>query len=530
MDKQIKCSLKKHFDIRAVKFCTECNKYMCNKCLQLHSDLFDNHQLFNIQQNDNNTNFFTGLCKEEHHSLKLEYFCHSHKTLCCEKCISKFKNKGIHANCIISLLDDIELHKKNKLDMNVKCLEDLNRNINKKIEELKIMVEKTDKQKEELIVKIQKIFTQIRTTINEREDQLLIYLNKKFDSFGINKNILKEGENLPKLIKSNLEKGKILKNDWNKKKLSFVINDCTKIEENFMKINKLNSKLNKFYSVNTKIHFFPNNYEVNQLLKSLKEFGKVSDKEYKYSFRECPNDLEENKKYIVSGIDNNILTKVGKNCWTGIMCSQPLEKNKRHIWKIKILESHKNSNSIIVGIAPENFDIKTSTYTNCGWYLCCCCGHLFSGAPYNFKDKVVDDKFDLTSKVITFIMNMKNGCLRYTIDDQKKSKEIYTNIPIDKKLYLVVFLKYKDDKVIVSDNNWKVIAAKKELQKKRKNDNEDKKKEDKKEKNEYSPPRRPPRGRGVQIGRGRRMNFRRIGPIRGFRRFFRGRGRLRGGN
>ena len=129
-------------------------------------------------------------------------------------------------------------------------------------------------------------------------------------------------------------------------------------------------------------------------------------------------------------------------------------------------------------------------------------------------------------------MNMKNGCLKYTIDNQEKSKEIYTNIPIDKKLYLVVFLKYKDDKVIVSDNNWKVIVAKKELQKKRKNDNEDKKKEDKKEKviNEYSPPRLPLRGRGVQIGRGRRMNFRRIGPIRGFRRFFRGRGRLRGGN
>ena len=265
MDKQIKCSLKKHLDIKAVKFCMECNKYMCNKCLQLHSDLFDNHLLFNIQQNDNSTSFFTGLCKEESHSLKLEYFCHIHNTLCCEKCISKFKDRGKHANCKISLLEEIEKQKKNNLDMNVKCLEDLNRNINKKIDELKIMVEKTDKQKEELIIKIQKIFTQIRTTINEREDQLLLYLNKKFDRYCINKNILKEGENLHKLIKSNLEKGNNLKNDWNKNKLSFVINDCTKIEENFTKINIFNNKLNKFYSANNKIQFFPNDYEVNTL-------------------------------------------------------------------------------------------------------------------------------------------------------------------------------------------------------------------------------------------------------------------------
>ena len=532
MDKEIKCSLNKHSDVKAIAFCMECNKFMCNKCRQLHSDLFDDNQLSNIEKNDNNTNFFTGICKEENHSLKLEYFCNTHKKLCCERCVSKYKNKGNgqHAYCSISLLEQIEKLNKDKLDKNIKSLENLNKNINKKIDELKIMIEKTDKQKEELIVKIQKIFTQIRSAINEREDQLLLYVGKKFDRYCIKKDKIKEIEDLPKLIKSNIEKGNILKNDWKKKSLSFLINDCTKIEENLNKINIINNRLTKINSANIHINFFPNDYEVNHLVTSLKEFGKISAKEYKYSFRECPNDIEDNKKYIVSGIDNNILTKFGNNCWTGIMCKNPLEKNKRHIWKIKILESHKNSNSIIIGVAPENFDINKSTYTNCGWYLCCCCGHLFSGAPHNYKDKVIDDKFTLKSKVITFIMNMKKGCLRYTYDDKEISKEIYTNIPVDQNLYLVVFLKYKDDKVIISDNNWRPINFKKiEKEREKKDKNESGIKEEKKEeRNEFIPPNR---GRGFQRGRGFGVNPILRGPRRGFGKLpgFRGKIGGRGG-
>jgi hypothetical protein len=282
---------------------------MCNKCRQLHSDLFDDHQLSNIEKNDNNTNFFTGICKEENHSLKLEYFCNTHKKLCCERCVSKYKNKGNgqHAYCSISLLEQIEKLNKDKLDKNIKSLEDLNKNINKKIDELKIMIEKTDKQKEELIVKIQKIFTQIRSAINEREDQLLLYVGKKFERYCIKKDKIKEIEDLPKLIKSNIEKGNILKNDWKKKSLSFLINDCTKIEENLNKINIINNRLTKINSANIHINFFLNDYEVNHLVTSLKEFGKISAKEYKYSFRECPNDIEDNKKYIVSGIDNILI-------------------------------------------------------------------------------------------------------------------------------------------------------------------------------------------------------------------------------
>ena len=63
MEKETKCSLKKHSDIKAVIFCSECNKYMCNKCRQLHSDLFDNHKLIDINQKK--MTIFTGKCKKK---------------------------------------------------------------------------------------------------------------------------------------------------------------------------------------------------------------------------------------------------------------------------------------------------------------------------------------------------------------------------------------------------------------------------------------------------------------------------------
>ena len=536
MENEIKCSLKKHSEEKAILFCKECNKYMCNKCNKLHADLFDDHNI--IPMDKLNKNNFTGICKEENHNFELEYFCKTHNKLCCERCISKFKTKGRgkHSDCNIYPLEKIKDEKKIKLKVNIKILEDLNKNINIKIEELNNVIKKTEEEKEKLKEKIQKLFTQIRSVINEREDLLLLYVDKKYNKYFISKELHKEGIDLPKVIKKNLEKGNLIEKEWDNDKnnndnnqLSLLINDCTNIENNIKKINEINNKLAKINKNDIKINFYPNDYEVNQLIQTLKNFGKVSHKEYKYAFKECPENMEENKKYLVSGYDNNILTKIGSNCWTGIMGKYPLEKNIiKHIWKIKILESHKNHNSIVIGLAPENFDINNSTYTNCGWYLCCCCGFLFSGEPHNYKGKKIEAKenknknniYDLKNKTITLIMNMRTGCLMYANENQK-AIEIYSNIPVDKKLYPVVFLKYKYDKVIVSDNNWQSFVYKKMEKKKKKekekedlkiNKNEDKKgekkydkKDEKKEKkNEEKEVKMPFYGRKGPIRGGRK--------------------------
>ena len=122
-------------------------------------------------------------------------------------------------------------------------MNELNKDMNIKIEELKNIIEKTEEEKEKLKEKIQKIFTQIRSSINEREDQLLLYVDKKYDRYYIKKDLHKEGMDLPKIIKTNLEKAKLINKDWEKNKLSFLINDCTNIENSMQKIKKINRKL-----------------------------------------------------------------------------------------------------------------------------------------------------------------------------------------------------------------------------------------------------------------------------------------------
>ena len=108
---------------------------------------------------------------------------------------------------------------KNKLKENIKCLEDISIDLKQKINELKIIFEKIDKNKEELKTNIQNIFTKIRNALNEREDKLLLEVDNKFNNIFINEDIIKQSEKLPNKIKISLEKGKEIQNNWNNNKL-----------------------------------------------------------------------------------------------------------------------------------------------------------------------------------------------------------------------------------------------------------------------------------------------------------------------
>ena len=132
----IKCSLDKHKEIDAVSYCQECKIYMCEKCEKFHSELFTNHHLFKL---DEDKDIFTGLCKEENHSIELEYYCKTHNILCCSKCISKIKEKGNgkHRDCDICFIENFENEKKEKLNDNIKNLEELLVILEKSIDELK---------------------------------------------------------------------------------------------------------------------------------------------------------------------------------------------------------------------------------------------------------------------------------------------------------------------------------------------------------------------------------------------------------
>ena len=151
-----KCSSESHKENDAILFCYECKIYMCNKCEKYHSELFKNHHQYKFEKDKDIDEIFTGLCKEKNHPHELKYFCKTHNKLCCAECITKFKGKnhGQHTDCKICSIEDIQNEKMNKLNDNIKILEELSSNLKESIKEIKIIFEKNEKKIEELKLEI----------------------------------------------------------------------------------------------------------------------------------------------------------------------------------------------------------------------------------------------------------------------------------------------------------------------------------------------------------------------------------------
>ena len=117
--KNAKCSSSKHGEINAVSYCLECKKYLCNKCLTFHEEMFGEHKTINLKEKDE---IFIDKCKEENHICKLEYFCKDHNNLCCALCL-----------CNVTSIKKIENEKRNKLKENINNLKELYNQIDQSI-------------------------------------------------------------------------------------------------------------------------------------------------------------------------------------------------------------------------------------------------------------------------------------------------------------------------------------------------------------------------------------------------------------
>ena len=237
------CSLTDHSNMTAITFCQECRILMCNKCDKNHSDLFKNHHIYKLDKDIKD--IFTGFCKVKDHIAELRYFCKTHNILCCAECVSKLKDEknGQHTDCDICFIKDIKDEKRKNLKENIKSLENLSNTLKESLDKLKNIFEKINNNKENLKLKIQKIFTKIRNAINDREDELLLEVDKNFDNIFFKEDLINEGEKLPNKIKKSLEKGKIIDNQWNEEKLNSLINDCLNIENNIKEINLIIYKI-----------------------------------------------------------------------------------------------------------------------------------------------------------------------------------------------------------------------------------------------------------------------------------------------
>ena len=367
MENRPKCSNKKHQEIDAINYCIECNLYLCNKCLNYHSELIENHHTTNLDKNIHD--IFTGFCSEPNHNIELTFFCKTHNKLCCAACLSRIKEKGNgqHHGCDVCAIEQIAEEKKNNLNNNIKLLEDFSKNIQNSINELKKIFNNINEKKEELKLNIAKIFTKIRTAINDREDEILKQVEKIYDESFFKEETIKISEKLPSQIKLALEKGNILDKEWlnDNKKLNSKINDCIFIENNISKIKEIKNDIEKCNSRKINIQFLLDDNEIKNYLNEIKNFGCLFDSEKIYKFQFKPG-----QNYIIS---NNGLIATKNNGGNGWNCTvfgdKEIPKNKISKWKIKLNSDTKQSWDIIIGIGPSNPNNEKEFYKNCWSFM-----------------------------------------------------------------------------------------------------------------------------------------------------------------
>ena len=299
---------------------------------------------------------FTGFCKVENHINKLEYYCKDHLQLCCVACISVLKGKGNgqHSNCNICFIEDIIEEKRIKLEENIENLENLYKNLPNSINQIQKLYEEKNKEKENLKIKIQNLFTKLRSELNEREKELLLKVDKSYEEYTIaSEELIQRSGNLPKNVKISLEARKEMitkKLDIQDKSILFI-NNCSDIEMNIKDINIINQIIEKAKIINTNIYFISDDdNNDNDISKKIKKFGKII----------CQKKIIDKRKEIEISIkeleekEDNLKIQLIKK-------SNRLKREENDYLTIKNeLENLENDRKIIF----NNFIKKLSDYIN----------------------------------------------------------------------------------------------------------------------------------------------------------------------
>ena len=407
---------------------------------------------------ENQTEIFTGICKEKNHINYLDFFCKTHNKLCCLACVSKLNKKGYgqHKDCEICIIEEIKEEKKLKFTQNIKEFENLSSTVNESINKLKNIFEEINMKKEEMKLQIQQIFTKIRNELNNREDYLLQKIDKKFENTFIKEENIKKYEKLPNKIKKVLDEINSVNKEWNIEKLNFFLNSCDNIENNINNIKKVNEDLqnvnnSKIYN----IEYDLKNLVINNVIERIKSLGNIY---YEYEFEPCKNN--ELFDYILTGENENIVTKLSKQSWIRVLSKNILNEQKEYNFKIRIIKS--KAKQIMVGIAQIypiilnketsnqlikcitdaygrlkksflicNFNRKNDIFdfiSNLGWYFSMNNCSLYSDAPHNYRGKGIN--LNNIQNEIKININIKDGTMSLLNDDNNKIL-LYDNIPLN---------------------------------------------------------------------------------------------------
>ena len=102
----------------------------------------------------------------------------------------------------------------------------------------------------------------------------------------------------------------------------------------------------------------------------------------------------------------------------------------------------------MIGVVNSDFDNNSTMFSNCGYYFYCSNSTLYSGLPYNFRNKKTN--LSKVNDEVVIIMNMKKRTLKFKINNEDNG-DSYTNIPIDKPLFPSVYLIDLNDSVEISE-------------------------------------------------------------------------------
>ena len=439
-----KCNNNEHSEQTATNYCFRCKKFLCETCSTSHYSAKPKHNLFSVEK-DLNLNF-SGFCKLENHPNKLDYYCSTHNHLCCAACLCKIKDKGDgqHTECKACYIGEIKDEKKKLLKENLKLLKKFSLNMKKMLRDIMNIYERVNPIKEDIIENIKNIFNELRELLVIREQELINDVDNLYSENFFNENYIRECYKYPTIIQYNIEKGKNVIDNWEEGekngKLNLIINDSINIENN---IQELQNMKNKIDSLNSKslLQLCINKDDIEIISDKIKNLGNILFYNYKYIFNQCPNDIDDKRKFIISGEKSNIITKKGPNfIWTGTTCLYEFKDNIEYKWKIRILNSE--AKQIMIGVVPIDFDLKKMDNTDfakniCGWYFYCSDMRLYSGPPHNYKNK--STKISNIANEIIVVMNMNRRSLKFIVDNND-SEEQYKDIPIDKPLFPAVCL------------------------------------------------------------------------------------------
>ena len=235
--------------------------------------MFKEHKLCSLDEIDNET--FIGLCKEEKHNLKLEYYCKNHNKLCCGLCICKIKgnNNGQHNDCDICLIKDIKEEKKSKINDNIKTLEKFSNELEESIKSMKVSSEEIKENKDKLTIETTNIFNKIGNELKTRENISLSKIDKYFDENYLNEGVLKKSDEIMSLLK----KVDLIDDDWNDDdKLNELIYNCISVENNVKDINIMKSMMEKYIKNDNKFNVKFNS-DIDNVINKIKKFGNILD-------------------------------------------------------------------------------------------------------------------------------------------------------------------------------------------------------------------------------------------------------------